>query len=526
MKNILFVIIISLFCFSSCDSFLTVEPRDFLAPDQYYNTEVELQTALTGVYSTFIKSGTYLNNLGRLGLDADEAWNYREVGSVANYLASPNDTEKLLPFWRDFYAGIARANMLLQNVDKSLAIDEHVRNVVKGEALFLRAYFYFMLVSNFGDVPLVLEAIETADLNELRQERTPAEQVYEQIIRDLEEAAELVEDIETIGHGGRANKSAVYGILARVNLYMAGYPLRKPDRYREVIKWTDMIMTNSTHKLNVSYQDIFVNYATDKYDIEESIFELEFMGNGVGLYANLGGFVGVNNGIQNNSNTADGFAHAYLMSTYYAYDVFGTGDLRRDWAIAPFTYNNDGTKNSSYVANRPFQKHIGKFRRISETLTPKHISRTPQNYPIVRFADILLMRAEAENEVNNGPNTTAYECINTVRRRGYGLDYNEEPTVSGVDLSGLDYAGFLEQIQQERTRELAFENMRKADLVRWGILLEKMQSGYYDSLDALDWSARPRLWEYFRNPSERDVLWPIPGSEMDVNPNLTQNPGY
>src|SRR5690606_24871647 len=163
MKKILYIIFISSLLLTSCNSVLDVKPRDLLSPDQYYTTEKELQTALSGVYATFLKSGTYLNNLGRLGLDGDEAWNYREVGSVANYAPSPND-EKLESFWKDFYAGISRANMLLQNIDKPTDISEERRNVIKGEALFLRSFFYFMLVSNFGDVPLVLKTIETAEL--------------------------------------------------------------------------------------------------------------------------------------------------------------------------------------------------------------------------------------------------------------------------------------------------------------------------------------------------------------------------
>src|SRR5690606_38194139 len=286
------------------------------------------------------------------------------------------------------------------------------------------------------------------------------------------------------------------------------------------------IMKNPTHKLNSSYQDVFVKLATDKYDIGESLFEIEFTGNGTGIYATLGGFVGVNNGIQNSTNSEEGYAFSYLMSTYYTYHVFDDGDLRRDWAISPFSYGEDGSHQDSYLRTRYFQRYIGKFRRLSETLTPKHTSRTPQNYPIIRFSDILLMRAEAENEVNIGPNEMAYDCINMVRRRGYGLDYTQE---SAIDLKDESYGSFLEQIQLERTRELAFENMRKADLVRWGIFLQKMKESYDDSLLAPSWSALPRVQEYFLNAksSERNTLWPIPSSEIGVNPNLTpQNPGY
>lgn len=605
MKKILYFIAVSMVVFTSCDSLLDIKPKDLLSPDQYYTTEKELETALSGVYSTFLKSGTYLNNLGRLGLDADEAWCYREVGSVANYAPSPND-EKIEAFWRDFYAGISRANMLLQNIDIPTDISEDRRNAIKGEALFLRSFFYFMLVSNFGDVPLVLKTIETAELDELRPKRTEAKLVYEQIIRDLEEAAELVQSIEETKSGGRVNKSAVYGLLARVNLYMAGHPINDKTRYQEVIRWTDKIITNPIHKLNPSFQNVFEKLARDEYGYEEVLFEIEFMGNGTGIFAQLGGNVGVNNGIQNSSNEAEGHAYSYLMSTYYTYHAFEEGDLRRDWAIATFSYGTDGSHEESYLRTRYFQRYIGKFRRISEILTPKHANKTPQNYPIIRLSDVLLMRAEAENEVNLGPNDMAYECINTVRRRGYGkylngigqvseslksivitdagTGYTSVPTITitggggeaatatatvsegkinavtitnpGIKFSSLptititggngsgavltpeltaledadlkdhSYGSFLEQIQEERTRELAFENMRKGDLVRWGIFMTKMGEMRVQSLTAPSWSALPRLQEYFSNADERHVLWPIPSDEIGVNPKLTQNPGY
>lgn len=525
MKKILFTTItISSLILGSCQSILDLKPKDFLSPEQYYNSEKELQTALTGVYSTFLTGGTYLNNLGRMGLDADEAFNFRELNSVANYGTSPSDT-KILAFWREYYAGISRANKLLENIDKAEGVEDDVRAAITGEALFLRAYFYFMLASNFGDVPLVLESIETADLEVLRPKRTSSKVVYEQIINDLVTAADLVYDIDEIGHGGRVNKSAVYGLLARVNLYMAGNPLNDKSRYQEVVKWTKLIIDNPLHVLNESYEQVFVNYAQDKYDIGESIFEIEFWGNGIGIYATQGGFVGFHNGIQNSTDEEVGISYSYLLSTAYTYGVYEEGDLRRDWAIAPFYYTNTNPANEvNWGGDHLFNRSIGKFRRKSETLTPKHRQRTPQNYPIIRYADILLMYAEAENEINDGPTDAAYDAINKVRRRGFGLDQREPD--SDVDLQGLSYEQFLTQIQFERTRELAFENMRKADLVRWGIFTRKMEEGLADSQVAPNFANLPRAQTYFSNASSRDVLWPIPSYEIGVNPNLTQNPGY
>lgn len=612
MKIFKYLVLVLFTTLSSCN-ILDVEPKDFLSPEQYYNTEKELNTALTGVYSTFIKSGTFLNNLGRVGLDADEVYNYRDQNSVANYLTAPND-EKILNFWRDYYAGITRANMLLKNIDNAVGVSKERRDVIKGETLFLRGFFYFMLVQNFGDVPLILKPIETSGVDDIQVPRTPAIQVYEQIIRDMEQASELVEDITKIGNGGRANKSAVYGMLARVCLYMAGKPVNAGrPMYEAAKKWAQKVMDNPVHQLNNSYEDVFVKLATDKYDIGESLFEIEFFGNGLGIYANLGGFVGYHNGIMNNNTTNTetnvGQAFAYLQTTAYVYNTFGNGDQRRDWAIAPFTYTG-GTDNEVYYAQGAylFNRFIGKFRRASETLRPKHASRTPQNYPVLRFADVLLMFAEAENELN-GPTQDAIEVVNRVRRRGYGKflngagavsesikqinitnggsGYTTAPTVTitggdgtgatataviasgkvsainitnagrkfktvpvititggggtgatatavltqitDVDLTPAqtaDEVSFREMLYTERTRELAFENMRKADLVRWGIFLTKMKQSLADANSAVAYSSITNAKAYFGNASERDVLWPIPGSEIGVNAKLTQNPGY
>ncbi len=528
MKALKYLTLILLLTLGSCNM-LDVKPKDFLSPEQYYNTEDELRTALTGVYSTFVKGGTFLNNMGRMGLDADEVYNYREQNSVADYLTSPNDT-KVLSFWREYYGGIDRANMLLKNIDNATFVAKEKRDVIKGEALFLRGFFYFQLVQNFGDVPLILSPIETSDAEVIQVPRKPAKEVYEQIITDMTLAAELVEDITTIGNGGRANKSAVYGMLARICLYMAGNPLNEGrPMYEEARNWAKKVMDIPVHKLNASYKDVFVKLATDHYDIGESIFEIEFFGNGSGIYADLGGFVGGVNGIQNNNitntETNVGQAYAYLQTTAYAYKAFEEGDLRRDWAISPFTYKSGTDEEVNYASGAYlFNRFIGKFRRSSETLRPKHASRSPQNYPILRFSDILLMFAEAENAINSGPTYEAYEAINQVRRRGFGYDQFDED--AACDLSGLDYAGFFKQIQLERTRELAFENMRKADLVRWGVLVTKMKESLADANSAIAYSSITRAKSYFGNVSERDVLWPIPSYEIGVNSKLTQNPGY
>lgn len=439
MKKIyLTALILCLSGLISCKKILTQTPDSFLAPDNYYNTEAQLNTALAGVYSTLASQNLYCNDmLARMGLEADEGFcsNAAELANTAGYNISSADA-KILAYWKDLYAGINRANMLLANIDKP-DMDEGNRGKIKGEALFLRAYFYFMLVEKFGNVPLVLKTAETANPDDLQTPQAPAVDVYKQILNDMEQASTLVDDITNIGYGGRVSKSAVWGILARVNLYMAGYPINDASRYADAEKWALKVINTGVHSLNPSFQQVFVNYAQDKYDIKESIFEVEFWGNNTTVSA-IGGMVGRNNGIREDAggDPSIGYSPGYLHSTLYMfnnYEATGVGysnDLRRDWTIATYSYSGNKTSiRVPWATNQIYQRCCGKFRRESEILLPKADIRTPQNLPLLRYSDVLLMYAEAENELN-GPSQPIIDAINTVRRRGYGKYLNGASQIS------------------------------------------------------------------------------------------------
>ncbi len=432
-------VVVLLLVSSSCNDFLETSPEDFFSPENYYENENQLNAALNGVYTTLANQALYSNNmLGRMGFEADEGFcsNATELFGVAGYNVSTNDL-KVQRFWQALYAGINRANLLLENIDKP-QIDENKRNVIRGEALFLRAYFYFMLVTNFGDVPLVLNSPKSANANEIQVARTPAKQVYEQILADMENASELVENIDKFNFGGRVSKSAVYGIMARVCLHMAGFPVNETAKYADAKKWAEKVITSGLHSLNNSYENIFINYAQDKYDIKESIWEIEFWGNNSTAYQ-IGGMVGRNNGIRQNTggDPSIGFAVGYLHPTITMFNRFEnsgvsySNDLRRDWTIAPFSYSGNNTNiKVNYAANQIHQRYCGKFRRENEILLPKADITTPQNFPLLRYADVLLMYAEADNEINKTPTTDAINAVNLVRRRGYGKFLNGVGSIS------------------------------------------------------------------------------------------------
>lgn len=526
MKLIIKILsVIMLVSFSSCDSILDTKPEDFLTPDQYYNNKQDMEVAITGLYVVLRDNALYKNHmLGRLGLDADEGYdrNSLDGNSVGDYNVSVADV-KVASFWQILYNGIEKANVLLANINKPQDLTDDERARIEGEALFLRAYFYFLLVRNYGDVPLILEPTKSVSIREHQVERTPALDVYNQIIRDMEKAEKSVCDISDVGHSGRVTKSAVRAILTRVCLHAAGNPVNDKDRYKDVVKWADLLIEDPEHELNPNFQEVFTNYANDIYDIKESIWEVEFAGDGTGVYGpSIGGLVGGNNGIFC-SDEVIGYSYSYICVTAYTYNVYDAGDLRRDWTVSPFIYSGNPATKIERKPTEIMSRYCGKFRRESE-LGDKGRTYTRQNFPIIRYSDVLLMFAEAENEINLGPTPEAYDAINEVRRRGYGFDVKTPNSI--CDLTGLDYTGFLTEIQKERTRELAFETLRKGDLVRWGIFLPKMKQRLAEAESHSEFYDLRFAKRAFTSVSARDVVWPIPAYDMALNRKLKQNTGW
>lgn len=527
--KILSILFIGMLTFSSCD-LLEVELNGTLQEETYFKTEQQLETSLNGVYATLAEGYLYGNYmLGRLGLDADEGYNTysSDVGSVSQYLAAPSDV-KILSYWRRLYEGINRANLLLENIDKP-EMDSLKRNNIKGQAMFLRAYYYSMLVTRFGDVPLVVKLARSGSAGEVMIPQTPAKEVYEFIISEMSQASELVMDIDKVESPGRVSKSTVWGMLSRMCLYMAGNPVNDTKRYEEAAYWAKKVIDSNKHALNPSYKQIFINYAQDIYDYKESIWEVEFWGNNTGNYTNVAGMVGRNNGILNTADYDFGYSAGMIRSTTVLYDLYAADgtDSRRDWAIAPYYYSGNPAVLVNWTAGgTKFQRYCGKFRREYETISPKSTSATPINYPLLRYSDVLLMYAEAVNQ--KATKTTneidsAYWAINQVRRRAFGLNMNTPaPT---VDLSNLSEPDMLLEIQKERSRELCFECLRKNDLVRWGIFYTQMKN-VLANIPSGTSSYITYAINTYSNVSQRDVIWPIPTYEIGVNRYLKQNKGW
>lgn len=523
-KIILNSLLGTLLLFSACDKFLTENPTDFVAPSNYYKNEKEVLSALAGVYDILGKSAVYGRYLYFEMDMSDEGYFALSSNTqdIALYNYDIGDT-KLLNTWTSLYDGINRANMLLENIDKA-DMSSSLKEVYKGEALFLRAYYYFVLTSNWGSVPLRLQS--TKSPTEVDMEPAALGTIYSQIVQDMEAAADKVADVTSYNHAGRVSKSAVWGVLARVNLKMAGAPLKDQSRYAEAKKWAAKVIDMGFHRLNPDYTQVFKNHAQKVYDVRESIWEVEFSYLSGAQYEE--GSVGAINGI-GTANTAIGYSYGAqkVMKPYY--DLFKAGDERRDWNINDYYYETAPSMGKIFytgsAATIYYNRCAAKWRREYENSPIKSVNTSTINFPLLRYADVLLMYAEADNAMPGARSTEADAYVNLVRKRAYG---KLKPGATDVDAANLpkelDEVDFQLAIQNERSMELGFEAMRRFDLTRWGIFVQTMK-GLLAHKPAANASYQYgfRTAEYI---SERDTLFAIPRDEMVVNKLMKQNSGW
>ncbi len=448
-------ILIALILFTSCKKFLATEPNDFLVPETYFNTEAQLEAALRGVYDPLGYARMYQDGWwNRLAGSTDEFYSntLTQQRIETNFFNAADGTVR--DAWSNCYQAIERANVLLENYTKP-TMNESKRLEIKGQALALRAYYYFLLVSNWGDVPLKLTSTKVANDGQIA--RTPVKDVYAQITKDLIEAQAILPKISTMGYNGKISKTAAQAILARVYLTMAGEPLRDVAKYQDCKNWCDTVINSGEHALAKNYAQIFINHSQDKYDVKECLWEVEFYGNGVGNSFTESSRLGYNTGPAC-SNVAYGFATGLVRPMEFLFKLYADStDFRRDWNICPWAYRNpanpgfltNGTVDPAPKVNRTatqiWDRFSGKWYREQEVISPKSQLQAPTNFPIIRYADVLLMYAEAENEIN-GNTASAINAINQVRRRGFGklegefvksivvnnqgTGYNTAPTVS------------------------------------------------------------------------------------------------
>lgn len=510
MKNTIRTLFVALIIISTigCKKILETTPTDFISPENFFTSEAALNSALNGVYDVLGRETLYGGNLWLRFTTSDEGYYARSSQTtgpeVYSYDASNPNLESM---WSDFYTGIERANILLENIDK-VDISQEAKDEIRGQAKFLRAYYYFVLTDFWGEVPLKLTA--TKSVTDVNIPQAKLVDIYNFITKEMIEAEAMVKPITAYGFGGRVSQSAVRGVLARVYLKMAGEPLKDVSKYEAAKEWAEKVVTPAIHSLNPNYANIFTNLAGDRYDINESIWEIEFYGNRPGTdfeSGRLGNTIGI-------ANTSDDFGYSYgfVNATTKLYNSYEAADKRRDWNVAPFRYTvTAGVVDSiNWTTAQINNRNAAKYRRHYEKVLPRNKNYTPINFPLLRYSDVLLMYAEAENEIN-GPTALAKSLVKQVRDRASASD--ETTAISTKD-------DMRTIIKLERFRELPFEAIRKHDLIRWGDFIVNLKEVSND----------PTMQAYGKiagaNVTDRDLLLPIPISEISLNRSIKQNKGW
>lgn len=525
----------------SCKKWLEEKPKSSFSAETFFTNTSEAYMAVMGVYEVMSSTQTYGFNISMVfDIDTDIAQmsgaDFSNDPRVAAHYGITPSHGYLLQVWTMLYKGIDRANLVIEKIPQmtqftsGTAQDKSDLNRMLGEAKFLRGFYYAELIRLFGDVPMKLKATEATD--QLQLPRTDRYQVYTQAIKDMTEAIDLVPWASKKVNDERISKGVVKGMLARVALTAGGYSLRqngqtqRPDNYKDyyaiALKQTKEVMESGEHVLNASYEQIFRNHCKFTLEPKESMFEVALY-NTTGGAANSG-WVGTWNAPVADAGNPYGRANSFYKTTALFQKSYKTGDLRRDVAVCTYKLDATGAIVPQTTGRQDEAWAPGKWRRDWQGTSPKDLNNTDINWCVLRYADVLLMRAEAENEINEGPNQAAYDAINMVRRRGFGKPLTTADAT--VDLpAGLNKQSFFDAVKQERAWELCFEGGRKADLIRWNILGPSLRAAQ----TAL--KAYRSNYAYVAGTNFMDgkhELYPIPATEFDVNHNagFIQNPKY
>ena len=476
---------IIILAFTGCKKFISPEPISSFSTTQVFNNLAYAQSAVTGTYNV-LASQNYMGLRISMTFQGDiddfkgtGGTNDNSDRDVARYNVTQVNSDLSAPY-SQMYVGIERANICIKQIPKmdlyangSTVVQGELRRL-HGESLTLRALFYFDLVKIWGDVPE--QRIPSAEMPTIFLPKTNRDSIYDHILDDLKVAEDLVPwrtEISLLGDVAdeRITKGAVKALRARIALFRGGYSLRRATttmaRTADYLKFyqiakdecASIMARRDQHTLNPSYRSVFKDYICGRNANEpngELIFQIAEGGNGVG---SADGRIGLYNGTR---FAGVGGGTMTALPTYLYY--FDSTDLRRDVNIVYTETRTDGVTRVGHNINGLVD---GKFRREwwSNPVNPTNNTlNSALNWPMIRFSDVLLMFAEAENEINQGPTPDAASAINEVSKRAHG---GNQALVLPIP---TDYTGFFKYIVRERLLEFGFENIRKYDLIRWNLI--------------------------------------------------------
>ena len=481
--------------FSCQEDFLTTTDPTRIGTEVFYEDESQFLQALNGVYGQLqsITSSAYVfeelpsdNTTVDLNpLDRGDAvrWEAFEFSTV-----NAGNTE-IGGLWNRYYSALYNTNYTLEKLATS-ELEPTAKAPIEGQLKFLRAYFYFHLVQYFGDVVLVTSTLDNPD-NAFDLVRSPQAEVWAQIEKDLTEAVTDLPATYPEAQTGSATKGAALALLGKVHLTQ--------KKYGEAVTTLEQV---SGYSLNPVYAD---NFDPASKNGPESIFEVQYQGgNDLGEWSSFAYTFAP----RASADAVTGFANTppggRNIPTNDLIDAYESGDLRKDASLKTSYTLDDSVVNIPYVTKYTHPHTIS--------------GRTDDNWPVLRYADVLLMLAEAINE-QSGPTPEAYDYLNQVRTRA-GLE----------EVSGLDKATFETAVMNERRVELAFENHRWFDLKR--TMTPAELAAFMNAYGARE-KANPTVSRGGISFTAQDYVYsdyeyylPVPAPEILLNSELTQNPGY
>ncbi len=509
-KYSIIIFAIALISLAGCKKDLTIENPNQLTSGTYWSSADRAVRGVNAVYSTVHRGAISRWMLFYYIIRSDEGRSMSPATDIVNnmdqFVVTDYNYGNAYDVWRDLYVGIFRANQVIANVPP-IDMDATLKQRIIGEASFLRAMFYFQLASLWGNVPLMLNPSTPAD----RPATSTREEVYAQIVTDLNVAiAGLPETYTESADIGRATKGAAYAMLAKTYLQQRKYSEALP-----ALQWLVTGPGSTIYNLMPNYRD---NFLISSENNMESVFEWQFQLNPA------------DNHDDDTDPRADNLNYGSSLAQFFAPPGIGwsdgeaqrwpvyeflkentTGDERDPRLPATYIFDstNIGGPDATIVYGQTFTQRYGAdnkriwFRKfLNDDWKNVEGYTSPNNWRYIRYADVLLMYAEAIN-ATSGP-ADAYQYVDRVRTRA-GL-----PTLTAA-MPGLNQAAFLEQLKHERITELTGEGHRWNDLARWGDLTPALAS---------------RDAGFANFTVGKDELLPIPQAEIDFNPNLSQNPGW
>lgn len=471
-------LLIGIVAISGCEDLLKEEPKS-VAVEVFYNTSAEIEAAVNAIYSP-LRNSTMANYIATLECQSDWMYGRGSWDPLSQYqgLNDANIT-RVSGFWNGFYLAIRNANLVIQNAPKGNSVKEEDVKRLVGEAKFLRAFTYFHLVRNWGSIPLRTEV----NMTEKDLPKSSVEQVYDLIMNDLLEAEATLPD--TPNAIGRPSKWAAKTLLADVylQLYMHSQASAKALEVINSGKF-DLVSVQTKEDLQ---QNLF---GPEILTTPEEIFYFKFS-----RLENQGNYI---LWISNHPSTGlFNFGGAYAVhgdKTNPNYVKWDDRDLRKQlWDNVDFGLGKNTLVSSKYIDSQAVSA-----------------SGAGNDLPVYRYAEVLLIYAEATVRTENQVSVEVLNTINQVRRRGYGLPHKEA--------SSIDYANnittqeALDLISQERGYEFLYEGKRWHELLRTKRVDELIFAGKNKEVN------------------DKHLLWPIPVSEMNynnaLNPSVDQNPGY